>query len=132
MEQRLLLGWAQNQIVMVVTDRQVDRSIVSPCDLGHPDRFEIVILGPFYIRCPQRDISELKYLRFEFLLHSLLSFVLSHSLAPLVRRPAAAVRREPRRRVRRCRHVRETLAASSPPLRPRACRWQRRRPATGS
>src|SRR5271165_2498144 len=80
MEQRLLLCWAQNQIVMVVTDRQVDRSVVSPCDLGHTDRFEIVILGSFYIRCPQRDISELKYLRFEFLLHSLLPFVLLHSL----------------------------------------------------
>src|SRR5271166_2943031 len=34
MEQSLLLGWTQDQVVVVVADREVDRSVVSPRDLG--------------------------------------------------------------------------------------------------
>src|SRR5271165_2897097 len=75
MEQRLLLDGAQNEIVMVVADRQVDRSVVSARDLSHAEILEIVILRPFDVRRPQRDISELEHLRIEFpALHGLLLF----------------------------------------------------------
>src|SRR5271166_1956578 len=72
MEQRLLLGGAQNEIVMVVADRQVNRSVASPRDLGHAKILEIVLLRPLDIWRAQRDITELEHLWIEFLLHRLL------------------------------------------------------------
>src|SRR5271165_962722 len=72
MEQRLLRGRAQNEIVMVVANGQVDRSIVSPRDLGHAEILEIVILRPLDVRRRKRDIAELKDFRIEFALHHFL------------------------------------------------------------
>src|SRR5271166_6341071 len=57
---------------MVVADGQVDRSLVSPRDLGHAEILEIVILRPLDIRRRQRDIPELNDFRIEFLLHHFL------------------------------------------------------------
>ena len=72
MEQRLLFGRAQHQIMMIVADGQVDRSVVSPRDLGHAEILEIVILGPLDIRRRKRDIAELEDFRIEFALHHFL------------------------------------------------------------
>ena len=72
MEQRLLFGRAQHQIMMVVADGKVDRPVVSPRDLGHAEILEIVILGPLDIRRRKRDIPELEDFWIEFLLHHFL------------------------------------------------------------
>src|SRR5271165_439776 len=74
-EQLLLGGRTQYEIVMVVADRQIDRTVVSLRDLGHPEILQIVLLRSFDVRRPERDISELEHFWIEFLaLHGLLLF----------------------------------------------------------
>src|SRR5208337_3529129 len=67
MEQPLLSGRTQNEIVMVVANRQIDRAVVSLRDLGHPEILQIVLLHSFDVRRPERYISELEHFWIEFL-----------------------------------------------------------------
>ena len=80
MQERLLLRRAQNQVVMVVADREVDRSVVALGRLGHAEGREIVVLRPFDVRGLQRHVPELEHLRVEFSLHS--DFLLKTSAKP--------------------------------------------------
>src|ERR1700730_12067331 len=72
-QQRLLFGGAQNDVVMAVADRQEDRPVISLGRLRHPDGFEIVIFRPFDIRRFKRDISKLEHLWIKLLTHAAFS-----------------------------------------------------------
>src|ERR1700691_4208497 len=73
MQQRLLFGRAQNDVVMVVADRQEDRSVIPLGRLRHPDGFEIMIFRPLDVRRFQRDISKLEHLCIKLLTHGAFS-----------------------------------------------------------
>src|ERR1700728_4597870 len=73
MQQRVLFGRAQDDVVMVVADRQEDRAVVALGRLRHPDGFEIMIFRPFDIRRFQRDISKLEHLWIKLLTHAAFS-----------------------------------------------------------
>src|SRR5258708_19593780 len=65
--QRLLAGWAEYDVVLVIAERQEERSVVALRRLGQSDGFEIVLLRPFNVRRGQCDVSKPKHLRVEFL-----------------------------------------------------------------
>src|SRR6267154_5528197 len=65
--QRLLASRTEHDVVLVIADRQEDRSVVAFRRLGQSDGFEIVLLRPFNVRRGQCDVSKPKYLRVEFL-----------------------------------------------------------------
>src|SRR5271166_531515 len=71
-EQRLLGGGAQNEVVMVVADRQIDRPVAITRNFGHAEIFQIVLLRTLDVRRAERDISELEHFWIELLLHRLL------------------------------------------------------------
>ena len=84
MQERLLLRRAQNQVVVVVADREVDRSVVALGRLGHAEGREIVVLRPFDVRRFQRDVPELEHLRIEFPLHCAFLLKTSSNRRPVV------------------------------------------------
>ena len=55
--------------MVVVADRQVDRSVVPLRCLGHAEGGEIVVLRPFDVGGFQRQVPELEHLRIELPLH---------------------------------------------------------------
>src|SRR5258708_11722374 len=65
--QRLLAGWTEYDVVLVIAERQEERSVVALRRLGQSDGFEIVLLRPFNVRRGQCDVSKPKHLRVEFL-----------------------------------------------------------------
>src|SRR5882757_8171798 len=65
--QRLLASRTEHDVVLVIADRQEDRSVVALRRLGQSDGFEIVLLRPFNVRRGQCDVSKPKHLRVEFL-----------------------------------------------------------------
>src|SRR5260370_17714153 len=65
--QRLLAGWTEYDVVLVIADRQEDRSVVALRRLGQSDGFEIVLLRSLNVRRCQCDVSKPKHLRVEFL-----------------------------------------------------------------
>src|SRR5712671_5653660 len=65
--QRLLASRTEHDVVMVIADRQEDRSVVAFRRLRQSDGFEIVLLRPFNVRRGQCDVSKPKYLRVKFL-----------------------------------------------------------------
>src|ERR1700735_1245574 len=73
MQQRLLFGGAQDDVVMVVADRQEDRAVVALGRLRHPDGFEIMIFRPLDVRRFQRDISKLEHLWIKLFTHAAFS-----------------------------------------------------------
>src|SRR6266702_4538253 len=66
-KQRLLAGWTEYDVVLVIAERQEDRSVVALRRLGQSDGFEIVLLRSFNVRRCQSDVSKPKNLRVEFL-----------------------------------------------------------------
>src|ERR1700709_2638831 len=72
-QQRLLFGGAQHDVVVVVADRQEDRSVLALGGLRHPDGFEIMIFRPFDIGRFERDIPKLEDLWIKLLTHAAFS-----------------------------------------------------------
>lgn len=64
--QRLLTGWTEDDVVLVIAERQKDRSIVALRRLSQSDGFKVVLLRSFNVRRCQRDISQPKHFRVEF------------------------------------------------------------------
>src|SRR6267154_4812273 len=65
--QGLLAGRTEYDVVLVIAERQEDRSVVALRRLRQSDGFEIVLLRPFNVRRGQCDVSKPKHLRVEFL-----------------------------------------------------------------
>src|SRR6266403_759884 len=65
--QRLLAGWTEYDVVLVIAERQEGRSVVALRRLGQSDGFEIMLLRSFNVRRCQCDVSKPKHLRVEFL-----------------------------------------------------------------
>src|ERR1700751_3153644 len=67
MAQGLLAGRTEYDVVLVIAERQENRSVVALRRLGQSDGFEIVLLRSFNVRRCQCDVSKPKHLRVEFL-----------------------------------------------------------------
>src|SRR5258707_9608101 len=65
--QRLLAGRNEYDVVLVIAERQEERSVVTLRRLGQSDGFEIVLLRSFNVPRCQCDVSKPEHLRVEFL-----------------------------------------------------------------
>src|SRR5258706_5420409 len=63
--QRLLAGWTEYDVVLVIAERQEERSVVALRRLRQSDGFEIVLFRSLNVRRCQRDVSKPKHLRVE-------------------------------------------------------------------